>query len=169
VTIGDERIVKTNSEIEAMGVTVSLGFMAQRTVERADPYRTAYDPVSATIQILKKTTTGTIIDNINLYESIDYKIINNGTQVELVNPPAADTVSINLSFVNAVGSLEAVVEVPLAGSFDGENTIFTIPSGAVYGYYTLSEGIIISGFSSISGSSEPEDPFIVEANLTSIP
>ena len=35
LAIGDERIVKTTSEIEAMGVTVSLGYLAQRTIETA--------------------------------------------------------------------------------------------------------------------------------------
>lgn len=155
LTMGDERIVRTTSEIEAMGITVSLGFLAQRTIEKAGKLNN----IEAVIVVPKETTTGTVPVEIDLYENIDYRITNNGTTVEFTNPPADETISINVSFVNAV-NLE-VVNSTLVGELDGENTIYIIPSGAVYGYYVLNESIIVSGVSSISGLSEPEEPFMV--------
>jgi len=158
LTIGDERIVKTNSEIEAMGVTVSLGFMAQRTIERADSYRTIVDQVAATMQIPKETTTGVVIQDVRLYENIDFRILNDGVTVEFTNPPSADTVSINLNFVDSITF--AAVTTELSGELDGENTTYYIPSGTVYGYYILSDSIIVSGMATVSGINETPLDFI---------
>jgi hypothetical protein len=158
LSIGDERIIKTNSEIEAMGVTVSLGFMAQRTIEKADSYRTIVDPVAAVMQVPKETTTGIVVQDVKLYENIDYRILNDGVTVEFLNPPPADTVSINLNFVDSV-TLNAVT-TELSGVIDGENTTYYVPSGTVYGYYILSDSIIVSGIATASGVNEPPSDFI---------
>jgi len=145
LSIGDERIVKTTSEIEAMGVTVSLGFIAQKTVEKAGKLNN----IEVVVQIPRETTTGTVTVDIPVYENIDYKITNNGTTVEFTNPPADNTEAINVSFVNAV-DLETVTS-ELVGDYDGENTTYTVLSGAVYGYYVLNNAIIISGTYTVPG------------------
>ena len=158
LTIGDERIVKATSEIEAMGVTVSLSFMAQRTLEKA----AKFNNIEAAIVVPKETTTGTVPQSIYLYENVDYRVINNGVQIEFLNPPSADTIAIDLNFVNAIDM--GTVSTTISGIFNGEETIYIIPSGEVYGYYRLTREIIVSGLSSISGLSEPEEPFIVITN-----
>lgn len=158
LAIGDERIVKTTSEIEAMGVTVSLGFMAQRTIETA----AKLNNVEVVTQIPRETTTGTVIVDIPVCENIDYKVTNNGTTIEFTNPPSEDTEAINVSFVDAI-TLDTVSS-ELVGDLDGENSTYIISSGTIYGYYVLTEEIIVSGVASISGLSDPEDPFIVITN-----
>lgn len=148
LAVGDERIVRATSEIEAVGITVSLGFLAQRTVEKAGKLNN----VEIKKIVPKETTTGLVPVEIDLYENIDYKVVNNGTTVEFVYPPSLDTISLNVSFVNALDL--SIISGILIGTVDGENNTFIIPSGTVYGYYTLNGDIIVSGMSTISGLSE---------------
>ena len=145
ITIGDERIVKTTSEIEAMGVTVSLGFIAQRSIEKA----VKLNNIEAVQQVPRTTTTGIITQDIELYENVDYSVINNGTTIEFLNPPSIETTAVRVNFVDAV-TLDPVTST-LVGDFDGENRTFTVTGGTVYGYYTLSAEIILSGVESNSG------------------
>ncbi len=174
LTMGDERIVKTTSEIEAMGITVSLSFTAQRTVEKA----AKLNNIVAVIQVPKETTTGTVTEDLSVYENIDYRVINNGTTVEFLNPPAADTIAVNLSFVDAV-TLDAVTSA-LIGDFDADNRTYTVSGGTVYGYYVLSEEVIVTGlvtntddygniYSTTSGLTDTgvsavEEPFLMIAD-----
>jgi len=145
LTIGDERIVRATSEIEAVGITVSLAFSAQKTIEKAGKLNN----VAVVATIPKETTTGTTTTEVVMYETIDYTITNNGTTVEFVTAPADDTIQIDVAFVNAI-DLKSVTST-LVGDLDGENTTYIIPSGAVYGYYTLNTAIIVSGTYTISG------------------
>ncbi len=141
ITIGDERLVKTTSEIEAVGITVSLSFTAQRSIEKA----AKLNNISAIMQIPRETTTGIITQDINLYENIDYRVINNGTTLEFLEAPAADTIAVNLSFIDAI-TLD-LVTTPVIGDFDADNVSYTVSGGTVYGYFTLSDAIIVSGLS----------------------
>jgi hypothetical protein len=145
ISIGDERIVKTTSEIEAMGITVSLGFMAQRSLSAA----LKLNNIEIVQQIPKVTTTGTVPFDIKLTENIDYRVINNGTQIQFVNPPAVDTISLTATFVDAI-TLNTVVS-SLVGDIDGVNRVFTLSGGTVHGYYTLNTEMLASGIYSVSG------------------
>lgn len=158
LTIGDERLVKTTSEIEAMGITVSLSFTAQRTIEKAGKLNN----IVAVMHLPKETTTGTTTEERSLYENINYRIINNGTTVEFLNPPPADTIEINLSFVDAV-TLDTVTS-PLIGDYDDDNRTYTVSGGTVYGYYVLSEGIIMSGM--VSNTDEYGNIYTTTSGLT---
>ena len=145
LTIGDERIVKTTSEIEAMGVTVSLGFMAQRSIEKA----IKLNNIEVIQQVPRTTTVGTITQDIYLKENIDYHVINNGMEVEFVNPPAAfpETTALQVNFVDAITI--SGVSSTLVGIIDGENRTYTVNGGTVLGYYTLTAEIIVSGMANI--------------------
>lgn len=145
LSIGDERLVKTTSEIEAMGITVSLGFVAQRSIETA----VKLNNIEITQLIPKETTTGIVTAEIKLAENIDYRVINNGTQIEFVNEPAIDTIGFAATFVDAI-TLN-VVTSQLVGNIDGINRIFTVIDGSVHGYYTLNTAILTSGTWSVSG------------------
>ncbi len=158
LSIGDERLVKTTSEIEAVGITVSLSFTAQRTIEKAGKLNN----IVAVMQVPKETTTGTIIQDVNLYENIDYRVINNGTTIEFLNPPSAETIAINLSFVDAI-TLDTVLS-PLVGDFDADNRTYTVSGGTVYGYYVLSEGVVMSG--SVYNTDDLGNLFTTTSGLT---
>lgn len=153
LSIGDERIIRATSEIEAVGITVSLGFLAQRTVIKAGKLNN----VEVTKTISRQTTTGFTPVVVDLYENIDYRILNNGTTIQFVNPPSLDVISLNVNFVNAIDL--NVISGVLIGVIDGSNDTFIVPSGAIYGYYTLNSQIIVSGVSSVYGLSESEEPF----------
>lgn len=145
ISMGDERIVKTTSEIEAMGITVSLAFMAQRSIETA----VKLNNVEIVQLMPKETTTGIITAEINVAENIDYRIINNGTQVEFINAPSTETIGLVATFVDAI-TLN-IITSNLVGNIDGINRVFTITGGTAHGYYILNTAILTSGTWSVSG------------------
>lgn len=145
LTLGDERIVKTTSEIEAMGVTVSLGFMAQKSIEKA----MELNEIEATMLVPRITTTGMITQGVSLFENIDYEVINDGTQIEFLYAPAAETLGVSISYTDAI-SLNVITSL-LAGTYDGVNRVFTVVGGKVHGYYKLNTAVITSGTYSVSG------------------
>jgi hypothetical protein len=160
LTIGDERTVKTTSEIEAMGVTVSLGFVAQRTIETAEDLNN----IVVNYNFEKETTTGTTIVPIRAYENIDYTVTNNGTRVDFVSPITSGVLSLDISYYDETQGLPWTEEILVPSGLDFVQAPAFELSGAVHGYYVLTEEIIVSGIASISGLSDPEDPFIVITN-----
>lgn len=121
ITMGEEAIVKNNSDIEMTGISISFGFQKNVVVKRGESH---YNIIVT-------------VDDEKEFESIGF----------IVNIPDADTVTmttapaegciVTATYVDAI-TLETVSDVVLEGDVDGSNKIFTIPDGGtIYGYYKV--------------------------------
>lgn len=68
MSISPEQLIKVNSEVQMVGVTINIGFMMQHTITRQNNYY----------------NINIYADNYLLKENADYKVIENGTQIHFL-------------------------------------------------------------------------------------
>lgn len=121
LSMGEESIIKSNSDIEMVGISITFGFQKNVVVSRGESH---YNIIVT-------------VDDEKEFESIGFRVeIPAATTVIMTTAPAVGCV-VRATYVDAI-TLETIEDVILDGDVDGVNKNFTIPDGGtVYGYYTI--------------------------------
>lgn len=126
MSISDEKIIKYRGDFELVGVSINISFLMQYTFATSDSYH----------------NVRVWLDTEDQFEGINYNVINNGTQIEFFSAPETGA-SVIVTYVDAV-TLETRSMVTI-GTGDDITKIFTIiNNGAIYGYYKLFEGMLVT-------------------------
>lgn len=121
ISMGEEAIIKNNSDIEMIGISITFGFQKNVVVSRGEGH----------YNIL------VTVDDEKEFESIGFRVdIPDADMVIMTTAPATGCV-VKATYVDAI-TLETVEDVILEGDVDGVNKNFIIPDGGtVYGYYVI--------------------------------
>ena len=121
ISMGEESIIKNNSDIEMVGISITFGFQKNVVVSRGEGH----------YNIL------VTVDNEKEFESIGFRVgIPAATTITMTHAPATGSI-VKATYVDAV-TMQTIADVILTGDVNGTNKIFTIPDGGtVHGYYTI--------------------------------
>lgn len=120
LNLGSEQMVRAGTEIELVGVTIDINFITQQIIVKENKYNN--------ISIFVNE------DSNQLSETIDFSVINNGTQIQILTE-LNSTDRVYCSYRDAI-TLGVVSNIELS---QGDNSnVYTIPNaGKVLAYYHL--------------------------------
>lgn len=130
MAISEERVIKQIADVETFGVSIQIGFSLQSHIKR--------DVKVYNISISSDTD--------ELHEGFDYNVINNGTNIQLLNDYYEPS-GLKVDYVDAI-TLEQKSDVAMILS-SGTNIYTLEDSGTVLGYYNM--------LSAITSVSSPPD------------
>jgi hypothetical protein len=121
ISMGEESIVKSNSDMEMTGISISFAFQKNVVVSRGESH----------YNIL------VTIDDEKEFESIGFRINRPDADTVIMTTAPATGGVVKATYVDGI-TLETIEDVVLVGDVDGVNKNFTIPDGGtVHGYYTI--------------------------------
>ncbi len=153
LSYGEEQNLKTSANIEYASVPVAVSFLTQKTLRRGE--------IANNCTVFITPSGGTAVQQ---YEGINFIVRNNGTQIVFEYAPAAgSTVTAKYVDANSYSTVEATL-LPVGGTVDGVEKVFTIPSnGSILGYYSLLKAIKVADTTAVTETINPSgnlDPAI---------
>jgi hypothetical protein len=118
MSIGGETILRTDSEIRLIGVPVTVNFLTQEFIVKAERFNNVYG----------------FYNNQEIFETLDFEVVSNGTAIK-INFNKDANIPITIDYTDAI-TLQSVTGVELIATSDP--TIFSIPNGGkILGYYDI--------------------------------
>jgi hypothetical protein len=119
LSLSEERVLDSGAEIKLTGVTITLSFVSQISVQQSDNHY----------------NSKIFVDGSRWYEGIDYKILPGGSQIQFARP-IPDGITPVITYIDAI-TLDEVSEKHLLLLAPG-SILYVVPeNGTIYSYYTI--------------------------------